>query len=72
MAEMKPTHLRLSRQERHPRQARLKESYIQRCYPSTFFVRRSCDGDVESLLTLMPFMPANTFCSLFVLVMSLM
>jgi hypothetical protein len=29
-----------------------------------FFVRRSWDGDAESLLTLMPFMPVNNFCHL--------
>jgi hypothetical protein len=62
--KMKPTHLRLSRQEQRLRQVCFKESYIQRCYPSTFFVQRSWDGDVESLLTLMPFMLANNFCSL--------
>jgi hypothetical protein len=26
-------------------------------------VQRSWDGDDESLLTLMPFMPANSFCN---------
>jgi hypothetical protein len=28
-----------------------KESYIQRCYPSSVFVQRSWDADAESLLT---------------------
>jgi hypothetical protein len=64
VAEMKPMHLRLSCQERHLQQACFKESYIQCCYPSSFFVQRSWDGDAESLLTLMPFMPANNFCNL--------
>jgi hypothetical protein len=61
---MKPMHLRLSCQERHLQQACFKESYIQCCYPSSFFVQRSWDGDAKSLLTLMPFMPANNFCNL--------
>jgi hypothetical protein len=64
VAETKPAHLRLSCQERRLWQAYFKESYIQCCYPSSFFVQRSWDGDVESLLTLMSFMPANNFCSL--------
>jgi hypothetical protein len=64
VAETKPAHLRLSRQEQRLRQACFKESYIQRCYPSPSFVQRSWDGDAESLLTLMPFMPTNNFCSL--------
>jgi hypothetical protein len=62
--EMKPTHLRLPRQERRLRQACFKESYVRWCYPSFFFVQRSWDGDAESLITLMPFMPVNNFCSL--------
>jgi hypothetical protein len=64
VAETKLAQIRLSRQERRLRQACFKESYIQRCYPSSFFVQRSWDGDAESLLTLMPFMSANNFCSL--------
>jgi hypothetical protein len=63
VAETKPTHLRLPCQERRLRQACFKESYDQRCYPSSFFVLRSWDGDAELLLTLMPFMPANNFCN---------
>jgi hypothetical protein len=57
-------HLRLPREERHLRQACFKESYVQHCYPSSLFVQRSWDGDAESLLTLMPFMPSNSFCNL--------
>jgi hypothetical protein len=64
MVEMKLTLLRLPHQERHLWQTCFKESYIQRCYPSSVFVQRSWDGDAESLLTLMPFMPAESFCSL--------
>jgi hypothetical protein len=61
--EMKPTHLRLPRQEQHLQHACFKENYIQHCYPSPSFVQRSWDGDAELWLTLMPFMPANNFCS---------
>jgi hypothetical protein len=61
---MKPAHLRLSRQERRIWQACYKESYIQCCYPSPSFVQMSWDGDAESSLTLMLFIPANNFCSL--------
>jgi hypothetical protein len=64
VAETKPMHLRLSRHEWCLRHACFMESYFQRCYPSSFFVRRSWDSDVESLLTLMSFMPANNFCNL--------
>jgi hypothetical protein len=64
VAEMKSAHLRLSLQEWHLRQACFKESYIQRCYPSSSSVQRSWDGDAELWLTLMPSMPANNFCSL--------
>jgi hypothetical protein len=62
-AETKPTHLRLPRQERHPRHACFKESYIQHHYPSSSFVQWSWDGDAGLWLTLMPFMPTNYFCS---------
>jgi hypothetical protein len=61
---MKSAHLRLSRQEQCLRQACFKESYIQRYYPSSSFVQRSWDGDAESLLTLMSFMSAISFCNL--------
>jgi hypothetical protein len=37
VAEMKPTHLRLPCQEWHLWHACFKESYIQRCYPSSSF-----------------------------------
>jgi hypothetical protein len=57
-------HFRLPRQERRLRQACFKESYIQRYYPSLSFMQRSWDGDAELWLTLMPFMPASSFCSL--------
>jgi hypothetical protein len=33
--------------------------------PFFFFVQSSWDGDAESLLTLMPFMPVNNFCHLY-------
>jgi hypothetical protein len=57
MAETKSTRLRLSCQERCLQQVRFKESYVQRYYPSSSFVQRSWDGDAESLLSLMSFMP---------------
>jgi hypothetical protein len=63
MVETKPAHLRLPHQERHLQQACFKESYIQHYYPSSSFARRSWDGDVGLWLTLMPFMPADYFCS---------
>jgi hypothetical protein len=63
MTEIKPVHLRLSRQERRLQHACFKESYIQHRYPSPSFVQRSLDGDAGLWLTLMPFMPANNFCS---------
>jgi hypothetical protein len=63
VAETKPAHLRLPRQERHPWQACFKESYIQHCYPSSSFVQRSWDGDAGLWLTLMAFMPIDNFCS---------
>jgi hypothetical protein len=61
---MKPARLRLPRQEWCVRQTCFKESYIQRYYPSSSFIQRSWDGDAESLLTLMPFVVANSFCNL--------
>jgi hypothetical protein len=57
LADTKSTHLRPSRQERLLWQACLKNSHVQRCYPSSSFVQSSWDGDVESLVSLMPFMP---------------
>jgi hypothetical protein len=64
MMEMKPAHLRLPRQKQRLWQACFKESYIQHCYHSPSFVQRNWDGGAESWLTLMPFMPANSFYSL--------
>jgi hypothetical protein len=63
VAEMKPEHLRLPRQERRPWHACFKESYIQYRYPSSSFMQRCWDGDAGLCLTLMLFMPANYFCS---------
>jgi hypothetical protein len=57
MAKTKPACLRLPRQERRLRQACFKESYVQRCYPSSSFVQTNWDDDVESLLSLIAFMP---------------
>jgi hypothetical protein len=44
----KPARLRLPRQEWRLRQACFMESYLQHCYPTSSFVQRSWDGDVES------------------------
>jgi hypothetical protein len=51
--ETKPAHLRLTRQERHPRHAYFKESYIQHCYPSSSFVTAVANecGTVVSPMT---------------------
>jgi hypothetical protein len=64
VVETKLTHLRLPHQQWHMRHACFKESYTQRCYPSSSFVQRSWDGDAEPLVILKPFMPANNFCNL--------
>jgi hypothetical protein len=61
MTETKPTRLRLLHQERLLQHACFKESYVQCRYPSSFFVQRSWDGDAESLLSLMPFMPPQPY-----------
>jgi hypothetical protein len=61
MEDTKPACLRLSRQERRLRQTCFKESYAQRYYPSSSFMQRSWDGDAESLLSLMPFMPPQFY-----------
>jgi hypothetical protein len=57
VVKTKPVCLRLPRQERRSWQACFKESYVQHCYHSSSFVKRSWDVGVESLPSLMPFMP---------------
>jgi hypothetical protein len=57
LAEMKPARLRPSHQEQLMWQACFKDSHVQHCYPSFSFVHMSWDGDAESLLSLMSFMP---------------
>jgi hypothetical protein len=51
------------------RHALKRTSMVLHCYNTTFFVKKSDDGDAESLLALMPFMPPAVS---FISVMSLM
>jgi hypothetical protein len=58
--ETKPAHLRLPRQEGACRGQTLKNLRIMmalHCYTTNSFVKKSGDGDAESLLFLMSFMP---------------
>jgi hypothetical protein len=63
VAEMKPTHLRLSCQGGACKERALKNLRIMmvvHCYTTTSFIKKNGDGDAESLLSITPFMPPTT------------
>jgi hypothetical protein len=69
--ETKPAHLRLPRQEGACRGQTLKNLRIMmalHCYTTNSFAKKNGDGDADSLLSLMPFLPPTVS---FIFVMSL-